>query len=53
MIIRKMFKLFLNTIFIFLLVFTNSFAREGFELWVKKFQAKAIESGISKKLLLK
>ena len=52
MITRKMFKLFLNTIFIFLLVCANSFANESFEQWLKKFQAEAIENGISKKVVV-
>ncbi len=52
MITRKMFKLFLNTIFIYLLVFTNSIANEGFDQWLKKFQVEAIESGISEKVVI-
>jgi len=47
-----MFKLFLNTIFIYLLVFTHSIANEDFDQWLKKFQVEAIESGISKKVVI-
>ena len=51
MITRKMFKLFLFTIILNLLFFTNSIADENFNQWLKKFQTKAIESGISKKVV--
>ena len=51
MIIRKMFKLFLNTFFVYLLLFLNSFASENFDQWLKKFQTKAIETGISEKVV--
>ena len=46
-----MFKLFLFTIILNLLFFTNSIADENFNQWLKKFQTKAIESGISKKVV--
>ncbi len=51
MITRKMFKLFLNSIFIYLLLFSNSFSNEDFGQWLKKFQNKAIETGISEKVV--
>ena len=51
MIIRKMFKLFLNTFFVYLLLSLNAFAGENFDQWLKKFQTKAIESGISEKVV--
>ena len=51
MITRKMFKLFLFTIILNLLFFTNSIADENFNQWLKKFQTKAIENGISKKVV--
>ena len=51
MIIRKMFKLILSTILLNLLYFTNSNADENFSKWLVKFQLRAIESGISKKVV--
>ena len=51
MIIRKMFKFFLNTFFVYLLLSLNAFAGENFDQWLKKFQTKAIESGISEKVV--
>ncbi len=51
MIISKMFKLFLSTLFINFFVLTNSLASEDFNSWLKDFKIKAIESGISKKVV--
>tara|TARA_B100001564_G_C20654945_1_gene678692 strand:+ start:145 stop:1140 length:996 start_codon:yes stop_codon:yes gene_type:complete len=46
-----MFKLILSTILLNLLYFTNSNADENFSKWLVKFQLRAIESGISKKVV--
>ena len=51
MIIRKMFKFILNTIFLYFLLFINVSAEEDFKQWLNKFQAKAISSGISEKVV--
>ena len=51
MIISKMFKLFLITIFINFFILTNSFASGDFNQWLKNFKIKAIESGISEKVV--
>jgi membrane-bound lytic murein transglycosylase B len=46
-----MFKLIFYSFFLYLFTFTHSFADENFEEWVKNFQTKAINSGISKKVV--
>ena len=51
MIIKKMFKLILNSIIIYLFVLTNTQANDEFSNWVIKFQNKAIKSGISEKVV--
>ena len=51
MIISKMFKLIFYSFFLPLFVFTHTFANENFDEWVKNFQTKAINSGISKKVV--
>ncbi len=51
MIIIKMFKLFLNLIFLIIFTFNPSFAVEDFKEWKKKFKFKAINSGISEKVV--
>ncbi len=51
MIINKMFKLILCSLILYLLIFVKSFANEDFDKWVKNFEAKAISSGISKKVV--
>ena len=51
MIIKKMFKILIFSIFINLFVSINVFANSDFNLWVKDFKAKAISSGISKILV--
>ena len=53
MIISKMFKLILNKFFfyIFFILLNFSFANEDFNQWLKKFQNKAINSGISEKVV--
>ncbi len=47
MIINKMIKLFLNSLFLYLFIVAHSFANEEFSLWLKNFKIKAIQSGIS------
>ena len=51
MIISKMFKLFFNTLFLYLFINLNVFANEGFSQWLNEFQSRAIKSGISKKVV--
>ena len=51
MIIKKMFKILIFSIFINIFVSINVFANSDFNLWVKDFKAKAISSGISKILV--
>jgi len=51
MIIKKMFKILIFSIFINLFVSINVFANNDFNLWVKDFKAKAINSGISEILV--
>ena len=48
MITRKMFKLFYKSFFLYFFFLTSIFADQNFDLWLKKFQIKALESGISK-----
>ena len=52
MIIRKMFKFFLYIFFLFFFTLSNANAVEDFNQWKKEFQNKAINSGISKKVVL-
>ncbi len=47
MIISKMFKLILNLLILYLFLTAQSFSKEDFNDWLKKFQLKAISSGIS------
>ncbi len=51
MIIIQMIKLFLNFIFLFFLIFNQAFADEGFNEWKIKFKSRAINSGISEKVV--
>ena len=51
MIINKMFKLINCSFFLYLFIFINAFANDDFDKWVSKFQAKAINSGISEKIV--
>ena len=46
-----MFKLILNFIFLFFLIFNQVFADDGFNEWKIKFKSIAINSGISKKVV--
>ena len=51
MIISKMFKIIFTSLFIYIFLNINSFANEGFENWLKKFQTEAINSGISENVV--
>jgi len=51
MIIRKMFKLNLNLLFLLFFISTTCFANEDFATWLDKFQTRAINSGISDKVV--
>ena len=51
MIISKMFKIIFTSLFIYIFLNINSFANEGFDRWLKKFQIEAINSGISENVV--
>ena len=51
MIISKMFKLILNTLILYLFIAISCFANNDFNDWLKNFQVKAIESGISDQIV--
>ena len=51
MIISKMFKLIISLLFLFTFNITSTFAVEDFKSWSKKFQLRAIESGISENVV--
>ena len=51
MIISKMFKLIFKSILISGLMTVHSFALDDFQQWVKKFETRAIKSGISEKVV--
>jgi len=51
MIISKMFKLILNTFFIFLILINQCLANNDFNKWITSFKIKAINSGISEKVV--
>ena len=46
-----MFKLFLNFIFLFFLISNQAFADDSFNEWKIKFKSRAINSGISEKVV--
>ena len=46
-----MFKLFLNSIFLFFLTFNQAFGDDSFNEWKIKFKSRAINSGVSKKVV--
>ena len=52
MIISEMFKFFLNTVIIYFIISLRVLASENFEQWVKKFQLKAIDRGVSEKVVV-
>ena len=51
MIIKKKFNIIIKSLFLYLVIVTNVFANQDFDLWLKKFQSTAIESGISIKVV--
>jgi len=51
MIIKKMFKFIFFFVFINSFVFINASANNDFDSWLKEFKIKAVNSGISKKLV--
>ena len=51
MIINKMVKLLFNLLFISTLMTVHSFATDDFQQWVKKFERKAIKTGVSEKVV--
>ena len=52
MIIRKMFKLIFKSFFLYFILLTSVFANQDFNKWLKKFQTQAVESGISKNVVV-
>jgi len=52
MIISKMFKFILNLLFIYFFITTHTFANADFNQWLKKFQKRAISSGISDRVVI-
>ena len=52
MIIRKMFKLIFSSSFLYLFISLKVFAAEDFDQWLMKFKTQAINSGISKKVVI-
>ena len=51
MIISKMIKLILSTSFLYLFFSIHSFANADFSNWLKKFEVRAIESGVSESVV--
>ena len=51
MIISKMFKLIINSLFIYLFITSHASSSNSFDDWLNKFQAKAISYGISDKVV--
>ena len=47
MIIRKMFKFFLNFLFVFFFIFKNALANNSFDQWKINFKSQAVNLGIS------
>ena len=43
--------LIIKSLFLYLVIYTSVFANQNFDHWLKKFQTKAINSGISKKIV--
>ena len=46
-----MFKLIISSIFLNLIIYTNLFANDDFNKWVKNFEIRAINYGISEKVV--
>ena len=51
MIINKMFKFFLSSLILYVFITNNVLADSGFYKWSKQFQIKAVNSGISEKVV--
>jgi membrane-bound lytic murein transglycosylase B len=51
MIIKKMYKIIIFSIFINLIASWNAFANNDFDVWIEEFKTKAINSGISKNVV--
>ena len=51
MIISKMFKLILRSIFLYFIVTSFAFASDDFNIWLSNFKIKAISTGISEKVV--
>ncbi len=51
MIVNEMTKFILNSLIITIFITARAFAAEDFKQWVKKFETRAIDSGISKKVV--
>jgi membrane-bound lytic murein transglycosylase B len=51
MIINKMFKFFFSTLFLYLIITIKAFSNDDFNIWLKKFQIKAINSGVSENVV--
>ena len=51
MIIKKMHKIIIFSIFVNLFVTISVFANDNFYLWMEDFKIKAINSGVSKKVV--
>ena len=51
MIISKMFKLIIKSLFLYFFIISSLPAAEEFSQWLKKFQIKAIDSGISRQVV--
>ena len=47
-----MFKLIFKLFFLYLIFSTNVFANQDFDQWLKKFQARAVKSGISENVVM-
>ena len=52
MITRKMIKLILKSFFLYFFLLNSIYANQDFDAWLKKFQNKAIDSGISKNVVV-
>jgi membrane-bound lytic murein transglycosylase B len=46
-----MINLIIKSLFLYLVFFTNVYGNQDFDDWLKKFQTKAVESGISEKVV--
>jgi len=51
MIVNQMFKLFIKSLFLYFFLITQSIPSDNFDEWLKKFQLKAIDYGVSKNVV--